>query len=291
MPVIEFGNDRLHAAVNTRGAELWSVRSADGAEWLWQGDPAWWAGRAPVLFPIVGRTFNGAISIDGKPYPMGIHGFCRQAEFAVAETKPHSVRLRLTDGPATREQYPFAFRLDLVFAAEGDTLVNRAEVHNPGDKPLPFSFGLHPAFNRPVPGGAGKEHWLTLAEPEEPPTTRLGKDLMTAPGTEPSLFRRGRYAPKAADFERDAFILDGLRSRSLWFGVDGGARVDVAFPDMSMLGVWQKPGAPYLCIEPWQGTTPLVGASDDLASRPGSMSLEPGATRTFTMTVTPRPAG
>lgn len=291
MPIIDFGNDRLTAAVNTLGAELWSVKTSGGAEWLWQGDATWWAGRAPILFPIVGRVFNGGNTIDGKHYPMTIHGFCRQAEFSVVEAKKDSVRLRLTDSHTTREQYPFAFQLDLVFAVEGETLVNRAEVHNPGDKRMPFSFGFHPAFNWPVPGASGREHWLMLDEPEEPPTTHLGKDLMTATETEPSLFRGGRFAPKPADFERDALILDGMRSRAISFGVDGGPRVDVTFADLPTLGLWQKPGAPYICIEPWHGATPYVGGSDDITKRPGGMMLEPGATRSFTMTVIPHAAG
>ena len=291
MPILPVGNDRLRAAVNTHGAELWSVQTGNGAEWLWQGDATWWSGRAPILFPIVGRTFNNAISVDGKRYPMGIHGFCRQADFSVVEAQKDSVRLRLSDSPATREQYPFAFRLDLVFAVEGDSVVNRAEVHNPGSKPMPFSFGFHPAFKWPVPGGGGEQHWLMLDEPEEPPTTRLGKDLMTAPETEPSLFRAGRYPPQPADFERDALILDGMRSRAISFGVDGSPRIDVTFADLPTLGLWQKPGAPYICIEPWHGATPYVGGSDDIAQRPGNVWLEPGATRSFTMTLIPHPAG
>lgn len=282
------GNDALTVAVDTLGAELASIATAPGAEWLWQGDPAIWSGRAPILFPIVGRTFDGAISVGGRKYPMNIHGFCRRAVFAVVQAEPDALRLRLTDSPATRAQYPFAFNLDIVFAVEGGTLVNRAEVHNTGAAPMPFSFGFHPGFSWPLPGGKGKQHWLTLSEEEEPPTSRLGEKLMTAPGHEPSVFSAGRYAPAPADFQRDAIIIDALKSRAITFGVDGGPTIEVTFADLSSLGIWQKPGAPYLCIEPWQGSTPLVGGSDAIDQRPGNVWLAPGATRSFSMTITPR---
>lgn len=288
MATLTIGNGTLSAAVSTHGAELASIRTADGAEWLWQGDPAWWTGRAPVLFPIVGRVENGIITVGGRPYPITTHGFARGSDFDVAESKPEALRLRLVDSDATRTQYPFAFRLDLVFAVEGGTLIARAEVTNAGTGRMPFSLGFHPAFRWPLPGGEGMPHRVRLEKPEEPPTVRLGEKLMTAPGHQPTVFRNGRYAPAAGDFAGDAVILDGLASRAATFGVDGGPEVAVTFADFPTLGIWQKPGAPYLCLEPWQGLTPLLGASEAIEDRPGIVWLEPGATRSFTMTITPR---
>jgi galactose mutarotase-like enzyme len=220
---------------------------------------------------------------------MGTHGFARLSEFAVSEKADSSVRLRIVDTDATRAQYPFAFRLDLVFAVTGATLSMRAEVTNTGAGRMPFSFGFHPAFHWPLPGGEGETHWLTLAEKEAPPTRRLGERLMVAHEYFPSVFAAGRYAPKAEDFRNDAVILDTLRSRSVRFGVDGGPFLEAAFPDFPALGFWQKPGAPYLCIEPWQGITPFVGESMAMEDRPGGLFLDPGKTHPLTMTVTFHP--
>lgn len=290
MSLVKIGNGQLSVTVETLGAELFSVRTADGAEWLWQGDPKYWSGRAPILFPVVGRTPEGFITVGGIKYPIGNHGFARSSEFAVVESSADRVRLRIADSAATRASFPFAFSLDLVFAIEGGALVSRAEVTNTGDVAMPFSFGFHPAFQWPLPGAAGKAHWLTLAEPEEPPTHRLGDKLVLARGVEPSVFVKGRYQPKAADFERDAIIIEKIASPSVTFGVDGGAQIKVGWQGLSSLGIWQKPGAPYLCIEPWQGLPPWVGGSVALEDRPGSVALEPGVTRSFTMTVVPQPA-
>ena len=289
MTIHKIGNDRLTVAVDSLGAELASIKTADGSEWLWQGDPKWWTGRAPILFPIVGRSPHGVLTIDGKPIKMDTHGFARTSEFSVAEAKPHLVRLRLKDSVATRMLYPFPFALDLVFELDGGTLITRAEVSNTGTTRMPYSLGFHPAFQWPLPGGEGKKHWITLAEKEEPPTRRLGEGLMIAHGYQPSVFAEGRYAPAAADFTNDAVIVDSARSRSLIFGVDGGPVLETGFADFPAFGLWQKPGAPYLCIEPWQGLTPFVGGSDAIEERPGSVWLEAGAMRSFTMTAMPRP--
>lgn len=289
MPVVTVRNPALTVAVDTVGAELASIRTADGGEWLWRGDPKVWAGRAPILFPVVGRTLDNAVSFGGRRFPMKGHGFTRGADFVVVEEKADAVTLRLIDSEATRAQYPYAFILEITFALSGDTLVIRAEVSNPGGEAIPVSFGFHPGFVWPLPGGEGATHIVTLAVAEEPPTKRLGDRLLYEPADEPSVFTSGRYTPRPADFIRDAVIVSDLASRSLTFGVDGGPEVAVAFDGLESLGLWQKPGAPYLCIEPWQGLPAIVGKGDAVEDRPGTVWIAPGAVRAFTMTVTPRP--
>jgi galactose mutarotase-like enzyme len=291
MGQVSITSGALTVAIDTFGAELASIRTAGGAEWLWQGDPKWWTGRAPILFPIVGRNHDDTIVIGGKPYKMGTHGFARRTEFAVVDATPDAARFRISETAATMAQYPFQFQLDMAFAVAGLTLTTVAEVTNTGASVLPFSLGFHPAFLWPLPGGEGKTHWLTLAEPEEPLTRRAGDRLMLGAGYEPSMFVAGRYAPKPADFERDAVMMDTARSRGVTFGVDGSPSLGARFPEMPHLAFWQKPGAPYLCIEPWQGLTPFVGGSNAIEERPGIVFLDPGATRSFTLTLTFSPAG
>jgi galactose mutarotase-like enzyme len=290
MAFVKIGSPALTVTLDTLGAELASIRTADGAEWLWQGDPAIWAGRAPILFPVVGRTPEGFVTVGGKKFPIGNHGFARTSLFNVVEEAANSIRLRIADTEETRQSFPFAFSLDIVFAIEDGTLINRAEVTNTGAEAMPFSFGFHPAFQWPLPGGEGKPHWLTLQGGEEPPTHRLGEHLVLASAIEPTVFAKGRYQPKAADFERDAIIIEKIASAAVSFGVDGGPQINVGWEGLSSLGIWQKPGAPYLCIEPWQGLPPWVGGSVALEDRPGSVTLAPGAMRSFTMTIAPRAA-
>jgi galactose mutarotase-like enzyme len=45
----------LRATIAHHGAELQSLKDGEGREYMSNGNPAFWHGRAPLLFPIVGR--------------------------------------------------------------------------------------------------------------------------------------------------------------------------------------------------------------------------------------------
>ena len=59
-------NQHLTVEVSSLGAEMQSLRSSDGRDWLWSGDAAFWTGRSPILFPIVGKAPGNRLTIDGK---------------------------------------------------------------------------------------------------------------------------------------------------------------------------------------------------------------------------------
>ena len=47
-------NENVSVTLKSLGGELTSIKDASGTEYLWQGNPDFWSGQAPVLFPIVG---------------------------------------------------------------------------------------------------------------------------------------------------------------------------------------------------------------------------------------------
>ena len=57
-------SDGITAVIAPDGAELISLRDAQGLELLWQAGPAW-PRHAPILFPIVGRLKNDALRHQG----------------------------------------------------------------------------------------------------------------------------------------------------------------------------------------------------------------------------------
>ena len=62
-------NPFLYVEVSDRGAELMRIMRKDtGAEILWNGDPAFWSYRSPILFPNVGSTWQKKMKINGKEY-------------------------------------------------------------------------------------------------------------------------------------------------------------------------------------------------------------------------------
>jgi galactose mutarotase-like enzyme len=286
--LVTITNGTFTARINPLGAELWSLTDRAGREYMTDADPAFWTGHAPLLFPIVGMLNGGEYRLDGRAYAMPKHGFARTSLFELAGHGPDRALFRLTDSEATRAVYPFAFALEMGFTLAGTTLAMTATVCNPGPAPLPFSFGFHPAFAWPLPGGAAKgDHAIVFAHDEPQDIQRIDGDGLVA-RSEPTPVEGRALALRAALFEDDALIWDALNSRGCTYGAPGGAGLDIAFPDTAMLGVWQKPGADYICIEPWAGIADPAGFAGDFRDKPGVIELAAGSSRAFRMDVTVR---
>ena len=285
---IRIATDAMSAEFSTLGAEMRALRDEAGRDLLSDGPPEYWTGRAPFLFPIVGAVNGDTIHVDGQAYPMAKHGFARKSEFAVVEALPDRATFRLQSNDATRAHYPFDFRLDVHHRIEGATLHTEAVLTNPGDVALPASFGFHPAFRWPLPwGGDRADHALVFAQPEPAPIRRIDPAsglVLSDPA--PSPVERDTLVPRDELFVPDALIFDQLQSRSVRFGVPGGRMLRVDFPNIPLLGVWTKPGAPFLCIEPWQGLADPVGYEGDFRDKPYVVQVAPGAERRFAIAIT-----
>jgi galactose mutarotase-like enzyme len=292
---ISLRSERLCVDLSALGAELRSFRPDGTQEWLWQGDPAWWPGQAPLLFPVIGRSPGGRARWRGRDFEMPPHGVARQRVFDVLATNDTRAIFELVDDETSRANYPFAFRLIVDYALASDALTMTVTAHNPArDEVLPAGIGFHPAFAWPlVPGLAKTDHVVRFETHEPAPIRRIDRTGLAHPKGFATPVH-GRSMPlDHALFVDDAVIFDRLASRRLWFGVPGlpGLRVD--FPDCPHLGIWQKPGAPYLCLEPWQGFAPDIGDDGDLANRPGIVLIPPGGTlsRTLRLALDDVPAG
>lgn len=283
-PIVITSGD-LTARIAPLGAELLSLTDAQGREYMTDADPAFWSGHAPLLFPIVGRLKGDVLRVDGQSYPMRQHGFARRMAWEVVGMSEDAVTFCLTDTLETRAQYPFAFELAVLYAVEGNRLSTVVRVSNPGEEPLPFSFGFHPAFAWPLPEGGDKAgHSITFDQPELQDIRRLDSNGLIS-RTEPSHLADRTLMLDEALFAADALIWDHLASRRLAYRGPQGPWLEVAF-DLPQLGIWQKPGANFICIEPWQGTADPAGFVGDFADKPGIIHLAPGEEKRLTMDVT-----
>ncbi|MES2449559.1 MAG: aldose 1-epimerase family protein [Pseudomonadota bacterium] len=287
--LIDIASSGLSAAINPFGAELTHLRDAHGRELMTDADPAWWTGHAPILFPIVGRLNGDVLRIDGRDYPMKQHGFARRMPFAVLDRAPDRVVFRLTDCEETRAAYPFAFALDIAFALDAATLRIEAGIENRGSAPMPASFGWHPAFAWPLPYGQPREDHRILFDTDEPDPLRQivpGGLIGATPRASPL---DGRTLHLRDDlFTNDALIWDPVRSRRVTYGGSSGPQLDIAFPDTAKLGIWTKPGASFICIEPWHGIADPEGYGGDFRDKPGIVEIAPGATWSCALDVTLR---
>lgn len=285
---IRIATDALSAEFSTLGAELRVIRDEAGRDLLSDGPPEFWTGRAPFLFPIVGAVNHDRIHLDGQAYEMAKHGFARKSEFAIVEAEADRVTFRLDASDATRAHYPFDFRLDITHRIDGATLHMEAALTNPGTVSLPASFGFHPAFRWPLPwGGDRADHRLVFTVAEPAPIRRIDTATgLVLPDPVPTPVEGDTLTPRDALFVPDALIFDQLRSRSVRFGVPGGRTLRVDFPEMPLLGVWTKPGAPFLCIEPWHGLADPVGYDGDFHAKPYVIEVAPGIERRFAIAIT-----
>jgi galactose mutarotase-like enzyme len=274
--LIQIAGERLSAAIDPLGAELTWLRDAEGRELMTDADPAFWTGHAPILFPIVGRLNGDVLRIDGVEYPMKQHGFARRMAFAVTEHDATRATFRLTDNPDTRATYPFPFVLEVDFTIEVATLTMSARITNPGAAPLPASFGWHPAFAWPLPYGHLKEaHRVTFSTDEPEPLWEVADGLIV-PARPPSPLEGRVLSLDDSLFEHDALIWDPVRSDRVSYGAPHGPALDVVFPDTPQLGIWTKPGARFLCIEPWHGHADPQGFTGAFRDKPGIFEIAPG---------------
>ena len=119
-------NDYLTVTVSDIGAELQSIVDAWGVERLWNGDPAFWGERAPVLFPFCGRVWNGQVTANGAPCKMDLHGFFRSRKCLVEQLSETEIAFTQTEDETTLSEYPFRFRTRIIYRLEANRLVVRA---------------------------------------------------------------------------------------------------------------------------------------------------------------------
>lgn len=289
--MIHLHNDQLSLCVSKRGAEMQSL-SCRGVEYLWDGDPKYWADRALTLFPYVARLTNDSYLLEGKLYSMGIHGFASSSEFSVAEQTEHSVTLLLTDSEETRRQYPFHFAFSVRYALEKNTLFITYRVENRSQRTMPFGLGGHPGFR--VPFAAGTEYsdyFLKFSVPCRPDRVGFTPEVFLSGTDTPFLLENGDTLRLRHElFDEDAIILKNMaKSVTLRCAKAPGA-VTVSYPQMGYLGLWHVPktDSPYLCIEPWVSLPSRQGIVEELTCKSDLVHLASGGVyeNTWTITIT-----
>jgi galactose mutarotase-like enzyme len=290
--LIHIASESLAAAINPHGAELTHLRDAEGRELMTNADPAFWTGHAPILFPIVGAVRDDRYRLDGETYHLAKHGFARRSTFAVFEHEADRAVFLLEASAETLAVYPRAFALRLTYAIAGATLSITAEIENrETTRSMPASFGFHPAFAWPLPYGKPRaEHHIVFAKDEPEALRALTPGGLIVPEERASPLEDGRTLHLRDDlFTNDALIWDAVRAQSVRYGADSGPHLRVDFADTPMLGIWTKPGAAYICIEPWHGIADPTGFDGDFTAKPGVCAVAPGESKTCAIHVTLEP--
>jgi len=283
MQLTRISNSDLTVDVAALGAEMQSLSTRDGRNWLWSGDATYWTGRSPILFPMVGRAPMDVVSVGDKRYQMGQHGFARRSAFTLIEEWRERCTYRLEASEATKAMFPFDFRLDVEHRLEGRALIVTARVTNLDHEVMPYGVGFHPAFAWPLPGGEGQKHSVTLDNGANPELFRLSGGLVN-PQPLPSPFEDGALVLNHSYFENDAMLFPEGAGAGVTYRAENGPSIRFTWDNLPNFALWTKPGAGFICLEPWQGTAAEVGGSDALDQRPYTALLGPGASAQYSFT-------
>jgi galactose mutarotase-like enzyme len=268
----------LTATIDTKGAELVSLKNTTThREYIWEGNPDFWGKHSPVLFPIVGTLRNGSYSYNDQTYQLPRHGFARDCEFELTEKSPDKAVFSLQSDAESLKKYPFRFELQLSYTLTDDGLVVGYKVINNESFTMPFSIGAHPAFALPHPFGS---YALQFEQPETLTSYELENDLLSNK-TNRIATNNGILPLTYSLFEKDALIFKKLASKAITILENQQPLLRFGFGDFPNFGIWTKPGAPFLCLEPWVGYSDVVDANGELAQKEAIRLLDAKSSCSF----------
>lgn len=285
-------NEFLAVKVSTTGGVLTSIKSKDGLEYLWQGDPAYWGNQAPLLFPICGSIRGNQATVgDGKLTRMPRHGIVRGVEFDCEQQSMHSVTMAVTTDDMM-EQFPYAAKLAVTYTLEGHSVIQKFTVENlEEEEPMPFFVGGHPAFNCPIVEGDDYTDYYVEFEKEE---TCSVPEQLTDVGllnlqNRTDFLKGTKRLPLSFDlFAKDAITFDELKSRSVKLASDKhGHSVTMDFEEFPYFILWTTANkGPFLAMEPWLGLSTCSDESDQFEEKRGVQIAAPGESKSYSFTMT-----
>ncbi len=276
--MITLENDFLKVSIKSLGAELASVYSKkDSIEYLWQaGDE--WPKHAPNLFPVVGTCLDDTLVVDGKNYPLNRHGFARTSVFRRVESTSVHAKFSLHCSEETLISYPYKFEFQILYDLIDNKLRVSYKVVNLDVETIYFSLGAHPAFNVPfLQGEAYEDYYVEFEKPENLQTHLLNSSGYFSGSTQPVALDGNKLWLTKHLFDNDALVFKEVSSRKVFLRSKNSSKyLSVAFPHFTYLGIWAKPGADFVCIEPWLGCADTQGTKADIKQKEGIQSVEHG---------------
>lgn len=281
-----------------KGGELSGLRVRLQGEWLellyrardYQ-EQAGWRGKAPILWPAVGRNFSRSQPPDkstdkcsydynGRRFEIPLHGFARFHSWRVIERQATEtgawVKLELADNESTRALYPFGFTFGLTYRIEAGrlTLEHSVRASEGNAETLFFSIGNHVTLRIPlVPGST-----VVAMSLQTPSRVEYLKDENTIPTGETRPQNLSASRPLAALSYMPPIALGGYGERAaLTLADEAGIAITIEHESsrnpttpFTQFNLWGDPAQGYFSPEPW------VGMINSLNRREGLIELQPG---------------
>ncbi len=265
---VKISNAILSAEISTFGAELLSLKK-ENFENIWDGNPKFWTGHSPVLFPICGELRDGKYIYKNEEYIMPGHGFAQMTEFSVEEKSEKSVTFLLRANEETLKIYPFLFEFKVKYTLNDNSLYVKYTITNKDQKTMYFSVGSHEAYACPE----GIEEYSLIFDEDE----NLQNELLTGPllnYSHETFGKTNELVLNYRQFDIDTLIFTKLKTRKVTLkNRNTGRKISVSFDGADNLLIWTMDKAGFLCIEPWCGLPDFVDSDYDITKKPGILEL------------------
>lgn len=303
------GGDLQAYIAPSHGADLAGLEVRRDGRWsevLYRGldyqPTAGWTGKAPILWPAVGRNFpyppggggghGDALGwvLHGRVHAMPLHGFARDQPWRIIRRGSCAgsafLILGLSTTARTRAMYPFGFTLTTEYRIWRHSLSIRQAVHAHAEnaEPMPFSIGNHITFRIPLlPGDDPLRTTISTPATEQVITDASGRPtgrIVPASYVRPRLL--SSFQPLTA------ISLSGYAAGQEWVRLEDGSGFGIIVAHSEdlrpsgtpvLFNLWGDARQGYFAPEPW------VGKQDSLQTGDGAIALRPGGTFHWTIEV------
>ncbi|HKX87110.1 MAG TPA: aldose 1-epimerase family protein [Flavobacterium sp.] len=278
--IIQLSNHNSTVKINTLGAELVSFYN-NGRNYIWAIDEKFWNKTSPVLFPIVGRLKNDEYTFSGNRYQLPRHGFARNHEFEISSQTEKSVTFSLKESEGTLFVYPFLFELKIQYTLKDSQLEIAYSVINNSNTIMPFSLGAHPAFKI----DSDFEDYSLLFEKDDVLVNHELENENFNGKTVAVPLKNHQLPLSYSLFEKDAIVLKKINSKKVTLIRQNVPYLALDFKEFPNLGIWTKPEAPFLCIEPWCGFADNTNTNGIILNKEGIIKLQPNEAFTTSFSI------
>lgn len=241
-------NNKLEVTISENAAEVYSLtKIGEDYNYVWSGDPKFWAGRNPILFPQVGHTADKTIKIDGLKRQIGNHGFARNSKFTLLNKKDDELTLELKENEETLKVYPFEFSLKVNYKLVDNRLVITYTIKNNSKRDMYYGFGLHPAFS----ASENYEDTKIVFNKEE----KDGKELVIN---------------KEFFDKYETYVINNPKSTMATLETNN-RKIAIEYIGYKIFAIWSK--GDFVCLEPWMNHSP-DNPEIELKDREGTITLK-----------------
>lgn len=279
--MVTLKNNVMSVEISEKGAEIRRV-TVNGEERLWSGDPAFWTGTAPVMFPICGGLPEDKFTYAGKEYTLTKHGFAKSMGFEVENQNGLSATFLLKSNAETLKMYPWKFEFRITYSLKGSRIKIDYDVKNLSNDTMYVSPGAHEAYACPE----GIEDYDVIFEKKETLYSCALDGNLISEKRIPIIKDTDTLPLYYSFFAVDALVFKDLKSRFATLrNRKTGKCTSVSFDGFDYFLLWTKPGAGYICMEPWTGIPPMVGSNKDITEKEGITAVSAGDTLKLTHSI------